>query len=356
MSMLKVLVIESDPKTRLTLVNMINADAGMQVVGVASNAMQARMQVNMRKPDLLLLDVSEHGAVISDFLNQMLGANPLPVVFLSRKVLPNTDGERRAIRAGIASILVRPVESISMQNQSFCDQLLKKIKQTMQHFETNYSKQEPAKGAVGRAKPKSATPQSGMQRHRPVLDTLIAIGASTGGTEALRHVISKFPADTNAVVIVQHIPKAFAASLIDKLDRSSPMHVVSAEEGLAVCKGHIYVGAGDEHFTIDRDGQGFVCRVGGKEKVSGHCPSVNALFDSVAKHAGSKAVGAIMTGMGDDGATGLKKMRESRARTIAQDKESSVVWGMPGVAVKIGAAEEQVSLHDLGEKLIRLAR
>jgi len=290
----------------------------------------------------------------------MIATTPLPVVLLARQVLPNTDGERKAIRAGFASLLVKPVEIITAQNKEFCDKLIQYIKRTVQQFSTTErsATMAPAVASARKSiiKSRVATISDGAVRHRPLLDKLIAIGASTGGTEALRHVICKFPADANAVLIVQHIPKAFAASLVDKLDKAAAMHVVSAEDGMAVCKGHIYVGAGDEHFTIERNGQGYICRVGGKERVSGHCPSVNELFNSVAKHAGSKAVGAIMTGMGDDGATGLKKMREARARTVAQDKASSVVWGMPGVAVKIGATEEQVSLNDLGARLLQLAK
>jgi len=169
-------------------------------------------------------------------------------------------------------------------------------------------------------------------------------------------VVSAFPADFSAVVIIQHIPKAFAASFIDKLNKASPMQVISACDGDEILHGHVYVGAGDEHFRVEKQGTKLICRVGGKEKIEGHCPAVNALFDSVAKHVGSKAVGALMTGMGEDGATGLKKMRDVRAKTVAQDKASSVVWGMPGTAVRLGAAEIEVSLDALGEKLVQLVK
>jgi len=360
LSVLKILVIEPDPKARLAMVSMLNAAADIQVAGIASNAMQALMQVNMRKPDLLLLDVTQHSDAVDTFLNQMLETAPLPVVLLARQVLPGSDGQRKAIRAGVASLLVKPVEGVTVHDQDFCSKLIKQIRRTVQRFPAMDSKPDLAASATP-ARPRAIKPESvaastGAIRHRPMLDKLIAIGASTGGTQALRQVVARFPVDSNAVVIVQHLPKAFAASFIDKLNKAAAMHVVSAEDGMEICKGHIYVGAGDEHFTIERNSTGFICRVSGNERVSGHCPSVNALFDSVAEHAGSKAVGALMTGMGDDGATGLKKMREARARTVAQDKDSSVVWGMPGVAVKIGAAEEQVCLNDLGERLILLSR
>jgi len=369
-SALKVLVIESDPKARLAMVNQLNAADETQVVGIASNAMQARMQVKMRKPDVLLLDVVQDSDAVDVFLQQLIETAPLPVVLLGRTVLPNSNGERKAIRTGMASLLVKPVEGITARDQHFFDNLIKQIKRTVQQFPaTGRGSSESASVKPSSARPapplytcpsatksRAAIVSDEAIRHRPLVDKLIAIGASTGGTEALKHVISKFPADMNAVVIVQHIPKVFAASFIDKLDKSTAMHAVSAEDGMPICKGYIYVGAGDEHFTIERNGQGLICRVGGKQRVNGHCPSVNELFDSVARHAGAKAVGAIMTGMGDDGATGLKKMLDARARTVAQDKESSVVWGMPGVAVKIGAAQEQVSLNGLGGRLTQLAK
>jgi len=358
-SPLKIVVVEGDAKARLSMVRMLKNDAGIEVAGIASDVMQARMQVKMRKPDVLLLAVDRQTDAVATFLTQMMADQPVAVVMLARQVLPNSSAERQAIRSGVATMIVKPAVEISVQQTDFFDQLIAQIKRTAQQFTQKHgSAKRPPVSEKPATKPMASMrhhPASGT-RHRPMLDKLIAIGASTGGTEALRHVIAKFPADTNAVVIVQHIPKAFAASLIDKLDQSSPMHVVSAEEGMEICKGTIYVGAGDEHFTIERNGQGYICHVGGKERVSGHCPSVNMLFDSVAKQAGSKAVGAIMTGMGEDGATGLKKMRESRARTVAQDKASSVVWGMPGVAVKIGAAEEEVALNNLGDRLIALAR
>jgi len=358
-SPLKIVVVEGDAKARLSMVRMLKKDAGINVAGIASDVMQARMQVKMRKPDVLVLAVDQQTDAVAAFLTQMMAEQPVAVVMLAKQVLPNSSAERQAIRSGIAALMVKPTVEITTQQTDFFDQLIAQIKRTAQQFRQKHGQtikspvsKQPAKKPLASMRNRTAS----AARHRPMLDNLIAIGASTGGTDALRHVIAKFPADTNAVVIVQHIPKAFAASFIDKLDQSSPMQVVSAEEGMEICKGTIYVGAGDEHFTIERNAQGYICHVGGKERVNGHCPSVNMLFDSVAKHAGSKAVGAIMTGMGEDGATGLKKMRESRARTVAQDKASSVVWGMPGVAVKIGAAEEEVALNNLGDRLIALAK
>ncbi|MFQ5519522.1 MAG: chemotaxis protein CheB [Mariprofundus sp.] len=367
-----VLVIEGDAAARMAVVEILGADEGIEVVGIASDPMLARMQIKLRKPDVLVLAIDKETGSADAFLTELMQNSPRPVVMLSSKILPGSDAERQMIKAKLASILVKPANGVSAQDLYFAKRLVEQVQQIAEKQIAGKQiagKQIAEKqGAVVAAKPtvaaqKTVSTQAPVpaasstahKRHNPDSDTLIAIGASTGGTEALRHVVSKFAADAAAVVIVQHIPKAFAASFIKQLDRSSAMQVIAVEDGAEIRKGHIYVGACDQHFSIEKNGAGFVCRLGGQEKVSGHCPSVDVLFDSVAECAGAKAVGALMTGMGDDGASGLKKMRDAKAKTVAQDKESSVVWGMPGVAVKIGAAEEQVHLDQLGDRLIQLA-
>jgi len=349
--MLNILIVESDARLRLALVTILRGLKDMQVAGIASSPMMARMQLKHSRPDLVLLMIDREKEAVTTFLTQIQEELSPPVVMLSTKILPSTAAERLALRSGLATIMVKSSGDILMQTPAFAIKLEQHIRQTVTAFKTRQAK-TPVTASVQAC----AVQKESGKPHRAELDTLIAIGASTGGTEALRQVVSRFPSDAPAVVIVQHIPKAFAQTFIDKLEKASPMRVVSACDGMVVHRGSIYVGAGDEHFTIEKQGQGFVCRVGGKDKVNGHCPSVDSLFHSVATCAGSKAVGAIMTGMGDDGAKGLKKMRENRARTLAQDEQSSVVWGMPGVAVKIGAAEEQVPLNQLAKRLISLAR
>jgi len=356
--MFNILVLESDARLRLALVSLLRGMKNMQVVGISSNPMMANMQLKHCRADLVLLTIDQEKEAVATFLTQLQEQSSIPVVMLSDKILPSTDAERLALRSGCATIMVKSSDDILQQTPAFAIKLEQHLIQSATAFQRKKLKSPASQSAsVKDVSVQSAVVQkaSGVP-HRAALDTLIAIGASTGGTNALRQVVARFPANSHAVVIVQHIPKAFAQSFIDKLEKASPMRVVSACDGMIIHRGSIYVGAGDEHFTIEKLGNGFVCRVGNKDKVNGHCPSVDRLFDSVALCAGARAVGAIMTGMGEDGARGLKKMRENRARTVAQDKQSSVVWGMPGVAVKIGAAEEQVPLHQLAERLIQLAQ
>ncbi|MDQ6998414.1 MAG: chemotaxis protein CheB [Mariprofundus sp.] len=359
-SKLNVVVVEGAPKARLAMVHALNKQVGINVNGIASDVMQARMQVKIRKPDVLVLGVNQNSDAITTFLMQMTEEKSLAMVIVTSDALPKSSAYLNAISSCIATMMVKPSLETTTQQTTFFNKLTRRIQRVSQQFiqkygpavKTRIAIEQPAKMPLSSSEKNIAT----TVRHHPTQDKLIALGASTGGTEALRHVIAKFPADTGAVVLVQHIPTSFSASFIDRLDQSSPMHVVSAEEGMEICKGFIYVGAGDEHFTIERNGQGYICHVGGKDPINSHCPSVDMLFNSVAKHAGSKAIGALMTGMGEDGASGLKKMLQSSARTVAQDKASSVVWGMPGAAVKIGAAEEEVALNALGDHLISLCK
>ncbi|MDX8390997.1 MAG: chemotaxis protein CheB [Mariprofundaceae bacterium] len=349
----KVLVIEPDAKVRLSLVSLFNASDAIDLVGFAPNPMMARMQIKLRQPNVLVLATDHQSEAASYFLLKLMQTTPLPVVILSAQALPKTDGERQMTRSGIGTILLKPRE-ISALNQDFSTELVRRVQQVQQTAAKSIARNKAkAQPEIKSASPPPPVSSAVGNRHCVYRDTLLAIGASTGGTEALRRVLPKFPADFPAVVIVQHIPKAFAAKFVERLDQCTPMRVVVAKEGEQILKGHIYVGAEDEHFRIEKQGASFVCRVDGRDKINGHCPSVNALFDSLAEHAGANVIGALMTGMGDDGATGLKKMRDAGGRTLVQDEESSVVWGMPGEAMKIGAAEDQVALNVLGDTCVK---
>ena len=356
MNPIKVLIIEPDALSRLAIVSMLKSSAQIVVVGIASDAMQARMQVKLRQPDALILATDQQADAVNKFLLELMQSRAMAVLMLSNTILPSSHGERQALRAG-GAILAKPSSGIQAKDQRFCDQLIQHIQRVaLQVKSADVATAQRIESSQSSTLATPASSTAAMRRHNPVLDKLLLIGASTGGTEALRRVVAEFPADLPAVAIVQHIPKAFASAFIQKLDRASAMTVVAATDGAEIFHGHIYIGACDEHFRIEKQGMALVCRVGGKQKISGHCPSVNELFDSAAQQIGSKAVAVLMTGMGDDGATGLKKMRQARAITVVQDKASSVVWGMPGAAVKLDAVEFEVGLNEMAEKLIQLVR
>jgi two-component system chemotaxis response regulator CheB len=185
-------------------------------------------------------------------------------------------------------------------------------------------------------------------------DRIIAIGASTGGTEAIREVLEEMPPDAPAIVISQHIPAAFSKSFAERMNRVSAMAVCEAQDGQQILPGHAYIAPGDRHLVVERDGARYVCRLSTGPHVNRHRPSVDVMFRSVAQNVGANAVGVLLTGMGDDGARGLKEMMDTGASTIAQDEDSSVVWGMPGSAVKIGAAMHVLPLQQIGAEVLAL--
>jgi len=193
-------------------------------------------------------------------------------------------------------------------------------------------------------------------RHFRTTDRLIAIGASTGGTEAIKDLLVRMPADTPGIVIAQHIPKAFSTPFAARMDRMCQMTVCEASDGQQILPGHVYIAPGDRHLLIVRDGARYVCKLDDGALVNRHKPSVDVLFRSVAQQAGRNAIGAILTGMGRDGAEGLKEMRAAGAPTIAQDEATSVVWGMPGAAVEIDAATEVLPLQKIADRILTLAK
>jgi two-component system chemotaxis response regulator CheB len=186
-------------------------------------------------------------------------------------------------------------------------------------------------------------------------ERIIAIGASTGGTEAIKDVLVTFPPDTPGVVITQHIPKLFSGAFARRMNSLCQLTVCEAEDGQQILRGHAYVAPGDKHLLVVRDGARYMCRLDDGQPVNRHKPSVDVLFRSVAQQAGRNAIGVILTGMGKDGAQGLKEMRESGSRTIAQDEATSMVWGMPGEAVAVGAAIDVLPLSEIAARILAVS-
>ncbi|MEA3196533.1 MAG: two-component system, chemotaxis family, protein-glutamate methylesterase/glutaminase, partial [Gammaproteobacteria bacterium] len=198
-------------------------------------------------------------------------------------------------------------------------------------------------------------PKRGAPTHFTTTDRIIAIGASTGGTEAIKEVLARLPADTPGIVITQHIPRAFSGPFAQRMDASSVLNVCEARDGQPILAGHAYIAPGDQHLLVVRDGARYQCRLSDGDLVNRHRPSVDVLFRSVAQSAGRNSIGVMLTGMGRDGAEGMKEMRDAGASTIAQDENTSVVWGMPGAAWQIGAAQSLHPLTQIAGRILDLA-
>jgi two-component system chemotaxis response regulator CheB len=251
----------------------------------------------------------------------------------------------QALELGAVDYITKPKVDIASGLEAYAGELIAKVRATA--AARPRSVQPPSRAQLDFGRPRKR------QHSFRTTDRLIALGASTGGTEAVRELLEDLPADAPAVVIAQHIPASFSASFAERLDRCSPMSVSEARDRQPIVAGCAYVAPGGRHLWVERDGAHFRCRLADTDPVNRHRPSVDVLFRSVAQAAGPNAVGAILTGMGDDGAQGLLEMREQGAATFAQDEATSVVWGMPGAAVRLGAAGKVLPLERLAAELLQ---
>ncbi len=343
---IRVLVVDDSLLFRKTLEERLSATRQIEIVGTAVDAMDAMAKIRSLRPDVVTLDVEMPKMNGIDFLKKLIPIQPVPVVVVSSLPLNVLD----ALSAGAVDFVRKPQIRSPKDLDSFILDLAAKIR--IASF-AHVGGRRPA--SVSTAAPAPARPAASLSALVAARagNTVIAIGASTGGTEAILEVVRDLPASTPGVVIVQHMPPVFTNMYAQRLDKICKMRVKEAENGDRVEKGLIIIGAGEFHLRLARDQNGYYVRSEKGAKVSGHCPSVDVLFDSVADIAGRNAVGVILTGMGQDGANGLLKMRKKGAYTIGQDKESCVVYGMPMVAYNIGGVQTQLPLDRIGGEIIR---
>lgn len=343
---ISVLVVDDSSFFRQMIIQSLSANPNIEIVGYAINAYDAKMKIPKLKPDVVTMDIEMPGLNGIEFLKQFLPTNPVPVILVSSLNLSVFD----ALSAGAVDFVRKPDTSSTAAKERFFASLAAKV-------------QAAAIAKVRLPKTTSVAPPARTQSVRPVLappiprnvldSTIIAIGASTGGTEATLAVLKKLPATIPGIVITQHMPEGFTAMYAQRLNRTCAMEVREAKNGDIIRPGLALIAPGNMQMEVVRATQGCYavrCRPG--EKVSGHCPSVDVLFSSMAKNVSIRQVGIIMTGMGRDGAEGLLEMRKKGAYTIGQDKESCVVYGMPMVAYNIGAVSIQSSCENISSVLL----
>lgn len=340
---IKVLVVDDSALMRRLLVEFLEADPGIQVVGSAPDPLIARDKIKQLNPDVLTLDVEMPRMDGLTFLENLMRLRPMPVVMVSSLTERGAETTLQALELGAVDFVTKPKIDLEDGIRQYADDLIAKIKSAARARVRSISRQGSPSGPV-------AAPR----RMLRTTERLIAIGASTGGTEAIKEVLMAMPADAPAIVIAQHIPAAFSGPFAQRMDRSSAMRVCEAGNGQQIVPGHVYIAPGDWHLRVVRDGARYVCRLDQAAPVNRHRPSCDVLLKSVAENAGVNAVGAILTGMGDDGARGLLAMRQAGCRTLVQDEASSVVWGMPGAAHKLGAAEQVLPLSRIADALLEL--
>jgi two-component system, chemotaxis family, protein-glutamate methylesterase/glutaminase len=347
---IKVLVIDDSALMRKLLSEILASDPDIEVVGTAPDAYVARDKIKSLNPDVLTLDVEMPRMDGLSFLRNLMRLRPMPVVMCSTLTQAGAETALDALALGAVDVVGKPTADAAHGIKHSAQEIIAKVKMAagvkVRPLAERTSAQRTPQVVEASRDAGAVLAKRPMAKASSSTDYIIAIGASTGGTEAIKELLTHLSADLPAVVIAQHIPKAFSGPFSVRMNACSALTVCEARDGDAILPGHVYIAPGDEHLLVERAGRGFRCRLDPGPLVNRHRPSVDVLFRSVAQTAGHHAVGVLLTGMGRDGAEGLKEMLEAGAATMAQDEQSSVVWGMPGAAWKIGAAQ---ALHPLSE-------
>ena len=361
MSKIKVLIVDDSALVRQMLSDILNKDRQIEVVGTAPDPIMARDKIKQLNPDVLTLDVEMPKMDGVTFLEKIMKLRPMPVVMVSTLTEKGADITLQALEIGAVDFVEKPKVDFSHTIADYAQELISKVKMAatvkVKQLKPNVSV-TPSVTAVDNmdVAPKfsadAVLSKSAVRKPFKTTDKIVAIGASTGGTEAIKEVLTRLPADFPGIVIAQHIPEAFSGPFAKRMNNACAMTVYEAEDGQQILPGHVYIAPGHSHLMVERDGARYVCRLNDGPPVNRHKPSVDVLFRSIAQHVGPNAIGVILTGMGDDGARGLKEIRDTGAPTVAQDEKTSVVWGMPGEAVKHDAVDEILPLSKVSRRLI----
>lgn len=336
---IRLMIVDDSMLARRIIREGLRSYANIEVVGEATSAMDARKKLPQLRPDVMTLDVEMPGMSGIEFVKSILPEYPIPIILVSSLDLRVFD----AMAVGAVDFVRKPDKSTS--NEKFIRALANKISIAS----CAHVRRLPVRNGA----PAGQQAGAALSLHTTASDIIIGLGASTGGTEATLEVIKRLPANTPGIVVVQHMPPGFTKMYAERLDRTCPMQVKEAQNGDIIERGRVLIAPGDKQMRVVRQGAHYVVSCQPGAKVSGHCPSVDVLFRSMAQSVHCRMVGIIMTGMGRDGAEGLLEMRKRGAFTIGQDKESSVVYGMPMVAYEIGAVAQQASCENIAGVLVR---
>ncbi len=336
---IRVLIVDDSAVVRQVFSKELGRDPGIKVVGTAPDPYVARDKIVQLKPDVITLDIEMPRMDGITFLRKLMHHFPLPVVIVSSLSAKGGELAMEALEAGAVDVMCKPSTAYSVGDMSV--ELIDKIKAAARAGVTRRSKDASAS--------KQPSKQLAMTR---TTNKVVAVGASTGGTEALVQFFTQMPHNAPGIVVVQHMPEFFTRSFSERLNRVSAMEVSEAQDGDRVIPGRALIARGNYHMLLRRSGATYMVQVKNGPLVTRHRPSVDVLFKSVARYAGRNAIGVIMTGMGGDGAQGLKEMKDNGAKTVAQDEASCVVFGMPKVAIDLGGADKVVPLDRIAKTVL----
>jgi len=351
---IKVLIVDDSALVRKVLTEMFSKDTDIEVVGTAQDPLVARTKIKQLNPDVLTLDVEMPRMDGLTFLSNLMRLRPMPVVMVSSLTQKGADVTLSALELGAVDFVGKPA-ALGSGLDEYADEIIEKVKiaagahvHSPRHVSARPIKTTSNQSADAVLK-KTALP-----KHFRTTEKIVALGASTGGTEATAEVLRSLPSNFPGIVISQHLPSSFSESYAQRLDSFCQMKVKLAQHGEQIIPGHVLIAPGTHHLIVKRDGARYVCSLNDGPPVNRHRPSVDVMFRSVAQNVGSNAVGVILTGMGADGADGLKEMRDAGASTIGQDEATSVVWGMPGEAFKRGGVEVVSPLTKVAANMLKV--
>ncbi|MBK8188595.1 MAG: chemotaxis response regulator protein-glutamate methylesterase [Cellvibrio sp.] len=339
---IKVLVVDDSALVRTLLSEIIRDTPGLELVGAAPDAFVARDMVNQFSPNVITLDVEMPRMDGLSFLEKLMAARPTPVVMISTLTEEGADATLRALELGAVDFLPKPKIGVSEGIREYAELIVEKI----------------VAAASVRVKPLRQVVRRDVAENEKVNPTkihstekIIAIGASTGGTEAIKDLLVQFPAAMPGIVMTQHMPPGFTRTFAERLNKCTKLHVVEARGGERILPGHAYLAPGGHHLIVSRYGADYVVKLSDMEPVHRHRPAVDVMMDSVAQAGGKNVIGILLTGMGKDGAQGMLEIRNQGGYTFAQDEESCVVYGMPKEAVAVGGVDQTVELLKMGDAI-----
>ncbi len=348
---IRVLVVDDSALVRQTLTEVLSSDPGIEVIDTAADPYIAARKLQKEKPDVITLDIEMPKMDGITFLRKIMAQCPIPVVICSSIAGSNSDNALKALEYGAISIIEKPLMG---QKRFFLESKVRLVDAVRAASVARMGKAAPSRTIEPKLSADAVLPMDSMPAVLTTTEKVVAVGASTGGTEALRVYLQSLPGNAPGMVIVQHMPENFTAAFAKRLDSLCRVTVKEAEDGDSVIPGKVLLAPGNKHMLLKRTGTRYAVQVKDGPLVSRHRPSVDVLFRSAARYAGPNAVGVIMTGMGDDGAEGMREMKEAGGYTIAQDEESCVVFGMPREAIERGAVDLVLPLESIAENVLKV--
>lgn len=354
MNKIRVLVIDDSVLVRKILTEILTSSPEIEVIGTAADPLIAREMIKQLNPDVLTLDIEMPHMDGITFLRNLMRLRPTPVVMISTLTKKGAEVTLEALALGAVDFIFKPKVDVVKTLNDYADEIIDKVKTAARANVRNID-YRPVK--IKDNESTASQPVKSLASHKTASNAkVIAIGASTGGTEAIKVVAKYLTAETPPVFITQHLPAAFSDSFVKHIDLVTAMTALIPSHGQIVEDGHIYLAPGDRHMLVTKEAGRFYIHLSDAEPVNRHKPAVDVLFNSIAQCAGSNAIAILLTGMGADGAAGMKEMKNTGATTIIQDEQTSVVWGMPGAAYKLGCVDYVMPIEEIANKILLLSK